>query len=80
MAKKKSKPVAEKVTTVQTLLDELSRISDPTKPLTFGGSDSGLTFNRVKPRGDTVDVEFNQSFEKNEHGEVVVWYGGRPLD
>lgn len=71
-----TKKNGDKITTVQALIDWLSTIKDKSKPLLFGGVDSGLEFSRVKDRGDKVDIEFNQIIGPNERGETVIF----PLD
>ena len=62
---------ARKKTTVLDLIMELNGHQSH-KPVFFGGSPDGLTFNRVKDRGDYVQIEFDQQVYRDSAGQIVV--------
>lgn len=67
---KKSQPPKNQ-TTVLDLIMELSG-HPSNKPLMFGGGPDGLTLNRVKDRGDYVQIEFDQLVYRDATGQIVV--------
>jgi len=53
--------------TVRELIERL-KVEDQDKTMYFGG----LEFYRLKDRGDLIQVEFNQTVEPDENGNVQV--------
>ena len=57
--------------TVGKLIDRLS-VFPKDAELLFGGSVDGLSFYRIKSRGENlVQLEFNEDVDRNKSGEMV---------